>query len=598
MAKQLKEWLDEFIDNGFDSKNITHWPEEGSEPVVVEELPEEPVFGKVYAMEDGGETTYYTTDVNGDWINLTEGGQAGGIVDVEYLSEATEPNVTYNVTVGDEDYGPGLYYSIMDKNPGSDYLLFISLNGINYDYINNDSDGHIVLSPDYDYIGGEAIFSCYDGDMAFINIDGSGNLSSDRYYPYNYTESSGVTDILDAIYPYSAQKNGAFYLSSGGKFNTPSDETALLIQQGDSENGYYYDPAFISSGEEVIVYHNGDSIQYSSGANEIYWKYYSSNGTYDFYSLQNQDDIPGMLTDVFGSHGSFSSGGIYYPEDSGCQYYYCSTNPFIALISTHATAYDDSSGYTSDLMYQPYDMEPGKVYTVQLDEYSSDQEYILKEVEAPNYFETENAALQALQNSVQHEVSSGDVFQSIYYPYYSSGRHYNKIGNEPYGYWFRGDLNNYSLSADGDQVYCYTPQRLWDEDNHRQALSEDDICNFLNVAKAGQDNSYNYHDEYAGDFWSNANKIYYPDYYEYPGGYKSVSWTENTGLIYIVGKDNQWSGCYPQWTTMDNSHFYYQHLVEAGSATVTWIDSVALPVDSTPVQVTIDGVSYTITKNE
>ena len=177
MAKQFNEWLDEFIENGFDSNNVTHWPEEGSEPVVVEELPEDPVFGKVYAMEDGGETTYYTTDVNGNWINLTEGAQTGGIVDVEYLSEATEPNVTYNVTVGDEEYGPGLYYSIMDDNTGSSYLLFISLNGIYYN--GNDTDGHIVLSPDYDYIGGDAIFRRYAGDAAFINIDGSGNLSSD-----------------------------------------------------------------------------------------------------------------------------------------------------------------------------------------------------------------------------------------------------------------------------------------------------------------------------------------------------------------------------------------------------------------------------------
>ena len=192
------------------------------------------------------------------------------------------------------------------------------------------------------------------------------------------------------------------------------------------------------------------------------------------------------------------------------------------------------------------------------------------------------------------------IFQSIYYPYLSSGsRHYDKTYNKPYGYWFRGNLNAYSQSIDGQEIYGYNPQQLWNEYDHRQTLGEDDICNFLNVTKAGLDNNYDYHDEYAGDFWSNANKIYLPDNNNYTDrdGYKSISWTENTGLIYIVGKDNQWSGWYPQLTTMDGSHFYYQHLVEAGSATVTWIGSVALPVDSTPVQVTINGVSYTITKN-
>ena len=154
-----------------------------------------------------------------------------------------------------------------------------------------------------------------------------------------------------------------------------------------------------------------------------------------------------MLTDVFGSHGAFSSGYIYYPtEASVYQSYSYSENPFVALISRHTSTQGDDSGiqYVSDdLKYSFYTMEPGKTYVVRYDEYSSDQGYVLEEAGSPDYFETENQAVQALQNSIQHEVSSGDVFQSIYYPYYSSGRHYSKVNNEPYGYWFRGDLNNY-----------------------------------------------------------------------------------------------------------------------------------------------------------
>jgi len=590
MAKQFNEWLDEFIENGFDSNNVTHWPEEGSKPVVVEELPEDPVFGKVYAMEDGGETTYYTTDVNGNWINLTEGAQTGGIVDVEYLSEATEPNVTYNVTVGDAEYGPGLYYSIMDDNTGSGYLLFISLDGITYNY-NNDNDAHIVLSPDYDYIGGEAIFRCYEGDTAFINIDGSGNLSSDRYFPYNYTESSGVTDILDAIYPYSAQKSGGvFFINNEGNFDTTSNYDTLIIP---TPEGSSYESAPIYSSEEIIVYDNGEGIQHSSGYNEIYWKYHSSNGTYTFNGLQDESAISEMLTDAFGSNGMLTSGMIYYPQGNlGNQEYHRSSKAFEALIAPQAYLDGNDTWVSDGCNWNSYSMEPGKTYQI----VESSGDYVLHEG-APDYFETENEALQALENSIQHEVSSGDVFHSIYYPYLSSGtRHYDKTYNRPYGYWLRGNLNEYS-QADGQEVYGYNPQRLWNEYDHQQTLGEDDICNFLNVAKAGLDNNYGYHDEYAGDFWSNADMIYYPNRDGGVDGYDCISWTENNGTIILLGHDNQWSGYYPRTATMDNNHLYYQYIIAAGSANVNEIGSVALPVDSTPVQVTINGVSYTITKN-
>ena len=59
MAKQLTEWLNEFVEKGADPSDITDWPENAGggsgEPAEVEELPTPAAaeMGKVYKTEDG-----------------------------------------------------------------------------------------------------------------------------------------------------------------------------------------------------------------------------------------------------------------------------------------------------------------------------------------------------------------------------------------------------------------------------------------------------------------------------------------------------------------------------------------------------------------
>ena len=40
MAKEFKDWIDEFIENGANPKNVPNWPEEAGGTKVVTELPE------------------------------------------------------------------------------------------------------------------------------------------------------------------------------------------------------------------------------------------------------------------------------------------------------------------------------------------------------------------------------------------------------------------------------------------------------------------------------------------------------------------------------------------------------------------------------
>jgi len=117
MAKQFNEWLDEFINNGFDSEDITHWPEEGSEPVVVEELPEDPEFGKIYAVLSSGLMyDYYTINTEGEWVDLSESGQ-GGVVEIHSDDElwSLDPNTIGHLVIPEDDRDE--YYVVSNNGP-------------------------------------------------------------------------------------------------------------------------------------------------------------------------------------------------------------------------------------------------------------------------------------------------------------------------------------------------------------------------------------------------------------------------------------------------------------------------------------------------
>ena len=579
MAKQLNDWLDEFIEHGFDSEDITRWPEEGSEPIVVEELPQDPQFGKVYAIKNDDETTYYTVDVNGNWINLTEGSQTGGIVEVEYLSEATEPNVTYRVTIGDASHGPGLYYSMLDN---SENLIFIYINDLNY----IDSSGAVVFE------SGEVLKRA-NNNACYINIDG-GEQSSDTYYPYDYTESSGVVNILDAIFPYSAQTNGGvFYLSSDDLFDTTSNYNTLIVP---IPQGSYYEPVPVNSSGEVLVYDDGyNGIQYSSGANEIYWKHYPSDGSgYVFNGLQYADDIPNMLTDVFGSNDIITSGIVYYPvvNESSGQDYYANGEAFMALIApqAHPNPNPGESGWIpDDYTWYSFSMEPDKTYTIRFDESGSG--YYLTETAGIDYFTSEQDACDALRDSIDHEVSSGEVFDSIYYPTVSSGqRSYTMTLNDKNGIWLKTDDYDTGSSVDGQTVYGYYDYPLG-FDNGSQRIQDSEICEFLTIAKTGK-NGFDYIDD--NTFWNRANRIFYP--IDSSGTkYTSQEWTNDVANVILYHSLNGSTYDCSTWF-LNSGEFAYIEFYSSGQHAS--INTISLPTTSTPVTVTINDVTYTITKNE
>lgn len=566
MTKQFNEWLDEFIDNGFDPENIGHWPEEGSEPVVVEELPEDPQFGKVYAIETSGETTYYTTDVNGDWINLTEGGQGGGIIEVEYLSEATEPNVTYNVTIGDGEYGAGLYYSMLDN---SENLIFIYIDDLNY----IDTSGAVVLEQ------GEVLKRA-NNDACYINID-SGEQSSDTYYPYYY--SSNSTEILDAIYPHinEWQKTGAYYVSSGGSFSTPS-EGAILVPHVQSSNETYYEEIGPISSDQILIYNNPytSELEFSSGEFDLWY----NNGS-GFTGANGYDNMEDILTGMYGnSDGAFTSGMIYYPQvnASSGQDYYETAWPFVALIAPLAY-FDNRGGWMpNDYNWNQYTMQPGTTYQI----VESSGSYSLQAGGGASYFTSETDARNALRNSIDHEVSSGEVFDSIYYPTLSSGeRSYQTVWNDKNGIWLCTETSDTGHSVDGDTVYGYYGYPLGFSGD-TQRLMDSDICRFLTIAKTGK-NGFDTIDDVT--FWNRADSIFYP--IDSSGArYTSQQWTNSVANVILYHNNNCCT------TTFTSGQLAYMEFYSSGQ--YAQLNAIDLPTTSTPVTVTIDGVNYTITKNE
>lgn len=52
MAKQLRQWLDEFVNNGADPKNVIEWPSDAGGSIKVTELPEVGKENTIYELED------------------------------------------------------------------------------------------------------------------------------------------------------------------------------------------------------------------------------------------------------------------------------------------------------------------------------------------------------------------------------------------------------------------------------------------------------------------------------------------------------------------------------------------------------------------
>ena len=534
MAKQFNEWLDEFINNGFDSKDVTNWPEEGSEPVVVEELPEDPQFGKVYAIETSGETTYYTTDVNGDWINLTEGGQGGGIIEVEYLpTEAgtAEVNDVYRVTVGTEATPAGVYICTA-LAPMNNIPCFVRTDNLRIPYGAPTLGTALELKENY---------AEQSSHNLFVDINPGGG-HDDWFFKYSYDSVGDAENILTVLYRNfnSSDQHGAFYLDSTKHFVKVPNENSILIPR-----------------------HSSNTIYYEEGL--------ASN---------NMADI---LTQIYGdSDGAFTSGMVYYPRSvaSSGQEYYQSNRAFMALIAPQA--HSDGKGWIpDDYDWDRYYMQPGTSYQI----VESSGTYSLQQGGGASYFTSEQDACDALQDSISHEVSSGEVFDSIYYPTISSGRFYSVAENNKNGIWLCTNTNETGISVDGDVTYGYYGYPLGFSGN-TQNIPDWAICDFLTTAKT--DKSYFNHISDV-TFWNRANRIFYP--IDSSGTkYTSQGWTNSVANV-ILYHNNECNT-----TQFTSGQIAYMEFYSSGQ--YAQLNVIDLPTTSTPVTVTINDVTYTITKNE
>ena len=61
MAKEFKDWVDEFVEHGANPKNVVEWPEEaggGSDSIVVTELPQVGEEHTIYELQETSKASY------------------------------------------------------------------------------------------------------------------------------------------------------------------------------------------------------------------------------------------------------------------------------------------------------------------------------------------------------------------------------------------------------------------------------------------------------------------------------------------------------------------------------------------------------------
>jgi hypothetical protein len=250
---------------------------------------------------------------------------------------------------------------------------------------------------------------------------------------------------LTVLYPNfnSSDQHGAFYLDYTKRYVKVPNEDSILIPR-----------------------HSSDTIYYEEGSSM---------------------DMADILTQIYGGSDSiFTSGMVYYPHSvaSSGQEYHADSAAFMALIAPQAHQEDpQGSGWVpDDYNWEYYYMQPGTTYQIVED----GSGYSLQQGGGASYFTSEQDACDALRASIDHEVSSGEVFESIYYPTVSSGqRSYAITLNDKNGIWLRTNRYDTGSSRDGQTVYGYDDYLLGFDDGF-QRISDGGICEFLNIAKTGK----------------------------------------------------------------------------------------------------------------
>ena len=193
MAKEFKDWVDEFVENGANPKDVTNWPEEaggGSTVVANPELSgDEPdltgleVDGAKYKVPQGGGGETYTA---GEGINISEDNVISAektVVLVNELPNEGEADKLYKLPNGDvyEWAEIETQTDITEISVGKRFILADTINRLDYGTMVNEcfKAGELILRPVV--ISSDLKIVVYNSDK-FLVIES--NSSPNRYKSY------------------------------------------------------------------------------------------------------------------------------------------------------------------------------------------------------------------------------------------------------------------------------------------------------------------------------------------------------------------------------------------------------------------------------
>lgn len=544
MAKQFKDWLDDFTNNGFNAQDITNWPEEGGggsgEPAEVTELPDHsntPENGVALHIEGTPENEVYWTISSGTYMELP--GELGELLPPMQAIENLEEDVTIYENA-ELNAGAVIYYD-------SSFSTWTYSSNV-VDYLNDQE-----REPDPSLID--------DYDVAYFRTPYY-NVSSgqwDSIYSSGYGYLIPVKQTVQGQEESVDPTNEGLVLSSG---TIRSIDIFVPVNYSITASPYEVD---VATAAEFDVGANGEDLV----------------KILDVIVFGDDHGEPTLPPEAFNiEYGTMSSGEyIYYPQaqSSGARSFNYTSNPFIALINEMPS---ESGDPLNPWLYgsNGYNMTPLEIdhtYKVVRDD-STGGCWI---EEDPG---VDIDTVPALKTFIQDTTREEGFDSVIYYPYfYSSGQRY-------YGYYEPNTnaddqsylfLANSSESGTGYQD-SWNVYPIYDGSSR---LSNDNIVKVLNIAKG--------YDRYSlGTNWYNydsSKKAFVPLYDNnvYSYAYSPVTIEPGKAYYYSFPTNNS-----ADFQPMSENYIYYND----ANGNVNYSQ---LPASGTSVTVTINGVEYTISRS-
>lgn len=540
MAKQFKDWLDDFINNGFNSEDVTSWPEEGGgdgEPVEVTELDNSISPGTTVHVEDTPVNDVYWTVSSGIYMELPKGdlGDVLPPMQAEYLEEdiAVYKNAELNA-------GALIYYD-------SSFSTWTYSSNV-VDYLNNpEREPEPLLVDDYDV----AYFR-----TPYYNYETSGQWDS--------IYSSGYGFLIPVKQTVQGQEESV----------DPTNE-GLVLSSGTIQSISIFAPVSYTILASPYYVDVMTAAEFSAGSGEDLAK------ILDVIVLGDDHGEPTLPPEADNiEYGTMTSGEyVYYPQaqSSGARSFNYTINPFIALIDEMPIENLDP---LNPWIYggHGYNMTPLEIdhtYKVVRDD-STGGCWI---EEDPGVDVDTVPKLTTFIRDTTREEGFDSV---IYYPYsYSSGERY-------YGYYepnINADDQSYLfLANNSDSGYGYKDSwHVYPICDGSSRLSNDNIVKVLNIAKG-------YDRDSLGTNWYNydsSKKAFVPLYdgnvYSY--AYSPVAIQPGKAYYYSFPTNNN-----ADFQPMSENYIYYNDV----NGNVNYSQ---LPASGASVTVTINGVEYTISRS-